>query len=90
MDREQIKELFQLLVYAYPRFEVSTQKIDAWARLMKGQDPEKVMNRAESYVKDNKFPPAFADLYERKNEAHSNDFLKKVERWKRDASKFRD
>lgn len=86
MNREQVKELFQLLVYTYPRFEVSTQKIDTWTRLMQGQDANKVMKRAENYVKDNKFPPSFAELYEKKIEAHSSDFLEKVEKWKQDAT----
>lgn len=85
MNREQVKELFKFLTYVYPNFEVSSEKLDVWTRLLRNQNPAKVMQKAEQHSLDNKFPPTIADLSERITEAHSNDFLKKVEQWKRDA-----
>lgn len=85
MDRENIKELFKLIVQIYPNFEVSTVKIDAWTRLMKSQNHERVMKRAERYVLENKFPPTIADLSERNIEARRDDFLEKARQWECEA-----
>ena len=65
MNRDNIKELFKLIVHIYPTFEVSTEKINTWTRLMKHQNYKRVMQRAERYVLENKFPPTIADLSER-------------------------
>lgn len=85
MDRENVKELFKLIVQVYPNFEVSTAKIDTWTRLMKNQKHDRVITRAERYVLENKFPPTIADLSERHIEARTDDFLEKARQWECDA-----
>lgn len=85
MNRENIKELFKLIVQVYSNFEVSTVKIDTWTRLMKNQNHERVMKRAERYVQENKFPPTIADLSERNIEARRDDFLEKARQWESEA-----
>lgn len=86
MNREKVFELLKLISDAYPHFDFDQGKIDNWSRLLKGQNPVVVMKNAERYVLENKFPPSLSDLREVKREAHSSDFLKKVEKWKGEAS----
>ena len=91
MNRKQVLELFKFLNSVYPKFmpdakEEQTYKVDTWTRLLRNQNPAKVMLRAERYALENKFPPTIADLSERITEAHGNDFLKKVEQWRVDAN----
>lgn len=66
MNREQVKEVFKILAYNYPKFEVSSEKIDFWLRFLKDQNPAVVMKKAESYVMNSAFPPTISDLRERK------------------------
>lgn len=86
MNRDQVKEVFKIVKSVYPHFEVNSEKVDIWARLLKDQDSSVVIRNTERYVTNNKFPPTIADLREVRLEAHSNDFLKKVEQWKDEAS----
>ncbi len=85
MTKRQVGELLKFLNDVYPNFEITQSRIDTWSRLLRNQDPVKVMKRAENHAISNKFPPSVADLSERKIEAHSSDFLDKVQQWKRDA-----
>lgn len=85
MTREEVKKLFKLIVMIYPHFEVTSSKLDTWTRLMKGQNPKRVMFMAERYAKTNRFPPTIADLSERIDETRNSDFLEKVKRWEREA-----
>lgn len=70
----------------YPQFEVDSDKLDNWTRLLKDQNPARVMRNAERYALDNKFPPTIADLREPNLEAHNNDFLRQVREWEANAS----
>lgn len=85
MNREDVKELFKLIRYIYPNFEVSSGKLDVWTRLLSDQDKEKVFRKAEQYSKQNKFPPTIADLSEVKRREHSDEILKKIEMWEKNA-----
>lgn len=85
MNREQVKEVFKLIVNVYPKFEVTSEKVDTWARLLKDQNPAVVMRNAEKYILDQKFPPTIADLRERRLAAHSNAHLEKVKQWEEKA-----
>ena len=85
MDREQVKEIFKLLKYSYPNFEVNSDKIDTWTRLLKDQNPAVVMRNTERYVLEQKFPPTISELRERRTESRKRDFLQKVEQWKGEA-----
>lgn len=85
MTKKQVVELFKLIVSVYPQFEVNQAKIDIWFRLMRNQNYERVMHRAERYIKTNKFPPTIADLREQVDETRNNDFLSKVAKWESEA-----
>lgn len=86
MDRNHVKEVFKVIKGVYPNFEVSSEKIDLWTRLLKDQNPAVVMRNTERYVLSQKFPPTIADLREVRLESHKSDFLKKVAKWESDAS----
>lgn len=85
MDRKQVIEVFKLLKSVYPNFDVSTEKVDIWTRLLKDQNPAIVMKNAERYVLTQKYPPTIADLRETNTESRSDDFLKKIRQWEREA-----
>lgn len=85
MTRDEVKELFKFLTYVYSNFEVSSEKLDVWTRLLRNQNAKRVMQRAERYALEHRFPPTIADLIERVTEVHRNDFLEKVQKWKEDA-----
>lgn len=85
MTRDEVKELFKFLTYVYSNFEVSSEKLDVWTRLLRNQNAKRVMRRAERHALEHRFPPTIADLTERVTEVHKNDFLEKVQKWKEDA-----
>lgn len=64
MKRDQVKDVFKIIAFAYPRFEVSSEKIDYWHKFLKDQDPAAVMKKAEKHIMNNVFPPTIADLRE--------------------------
>lgn len=90
MNREQTIELFKFLSDIYPTFlpdskQELTRKVNTWSNLMKDQDFNRVMWKAEQYAKQNKFPPTVADLSERTDHTRNNDFLERVKKWEREA-----
>lgn len=86
MTKRQVGEVLEFIKNMYPHFVVDQSKLDAWSYMLKNQDPDKVMKKAETYSMSNKFPPTIADLYEKRMESRRNDFLDKIEKWEREAS----
>lgn len=87
MNREDMKKVFKVIASVYPQFEVSTEKLDLWTRVMREHDPVGVLINAERYVLSNKFPPTIADIKAPpKSEAHSKSYLDKIKRWEAEAS----
>lgn len=87
MNREQVKEIFKILAYAYPKFEVSSEKIDFWLKYLKDQNPATVMRNTERYVLENKFPPSIADLRERQLESYSSNIINQIKEWEQNAAR---
>ncbi|MBU8770303.1 replicative helicase loader/inhibitor [Cytobacillus oceanisediminis] len=85
MTREQIKEVFKLLKYAYPQFEVTKEKVDMWTRLLKDQNPAVIMRNAEKFVLESKFPPSIADIRERNHAAYQSNILEQIKEWEKNA-----
>jgi len=85
MTRDDVKELFKLIVFVYPNFEVNSEKLNTWTRLMSDQRKDKVFRKAEKYVKTNRFPPTIADLSEVAREEYNNDIFNKIEMWEKNA-----
>lgn len=85
MTKREVAKVLAFLNSVYPNFEVTQNKIDAWTRLLKDQNPAVVMRNAERYALNQKYPPALSELREVKTEAKSNDFLKKLDEWERKA-----
>jgi hypothetical protein len=84
VNRDQVIELFKLLKSVYPSFEVSTPKVDSWARLMKKMDFERVMEKAEHHSLENKFPPTIAEIAAYAPE--KNEHLEKMRQWDEEAA----
>ena len=85
MTRDEVKELFKFLKYVYPNFEVSSEKVDIWHELMADQDFLRVMKKAKEFAKENRYPPAVADLYT--PQTPKNDFLKQYRQWLKEGEK---
>lgn len=83
MTKAEVLELFKLIKSIYPNFEVTQEKIDMWADVMKGMDFDRVMSRAKEHVTTNKFPPTIAEISAYAPE--KNNHLEKFEQWKREA-----
>ncbi len=62
MNREQVKELFKLLVNFYPTFEVTSEKVNAWHKFLQNYEAETIFTNTENHIYENKFPPTVADL----------------------------
>lgn len=82
MDREQVIQLFKLIKSVYPNFEVDTQKVDTWTRLMKDMDFKRVIAKAEEHVQTNKFPPTIAEISA--FAPPKNNTLEKMKQWERE------
>ena len=79
MTRNEVKQLFKFLKFVYPNFEVSSEKLDIWAELLADQDFESIIKRAKEFAKENRYPPAVADLYIPKPK--KNEYLVKYQQW---------
>lgn len=64
-------------------FEVTTEKVDSWTRLMKKMDFVRVMAKAEQHALENKFPPTIAEIAAFAPE--KNEHLEKMKRWEQEA-----
>lgn len=84
MTREEVIELFKVIKSVYPTFEVSSTKVDTWARMMHKMDFKRVMAKAEHHTMENKFPPTIAEIAAYAPE--KNNHLEKMKKWEREAS----
>jgi hypothetical protein len=62
MTRDELKNIFKLLVNVYPKFEVSSEKLNIWYEFLKDNDYQTVLRNTKEYVLSNPFPPSIADL----------------------------
>jgi hypothetical protein len=86
VTKEQVFELMKFLRNVFPSFDFDQDKLNTWHRLLKDQDPAKVMMKAEWFAIEQKFPPALADLRERKLSYQTN-ILSEIEEWERNAAR---
>lgn len=84
VTKADVLELFKLIKSVYPTFEVTQNKIDIWANVMKDMDFDRVTVRAKEHIATNKFPPTIAEISAYAPE--ENKHLEKVEKWKREAA----
>lgn len=87
MNRDQVKEVFKLIKNNYSQFEVTSEKVDIWHKMLKDQNPAVVMRNAERHILESKFAPVIADLRERKHEAYESNILEQIKEWEKDASR---
>jgi hypothetical protein len=71
MERDQVKQVFKTIKFAYPHFEVNAEKLDFWHQNLKDQNPASVMKKTEQHIKEKTFPPTIADLRARKEREDS-------------------
>jgi hypothetical protein len=62
MNREQVKSLFKRIKDFYGNFDVYSEKVDAWASVLKKYECEFVTNNLEQHILTNKFAPTISDL----------------------------
>lgn len=87
MNKNQMYDVLTFIKSVYPNFVVDQDKIDAWTRVMKDNNPVAVMKNAERYALENKYPPTIADIKAPpKKEAHTTSYLDKIKKWEAEAS----
>jgi len=83
VTKADVLELFKLIKSIYPTFEVTQEKIDIWANVMKKMDYERVIVRAREHFAENKFPPTIAEIAAYAPE--KNEHLEKMRQWEKEA-----
>ena len=86
MTKEQVFEVLSLIGNVYPNFEVTQEKINAWHRLLKDQNPAVIMKNAERHVLESRFVPTIADLREVYHPSYNNNVLEQMKQWEMEAS----
>lgn len=66
MTKTETLELLKLIKTYFEHFEIDQERLDAWARVLKPEDYEKIEANLIVYVKYNQFPPKVADLIKAK------------------------
>jgi len=84
MNRGDVKQLFKIISEIYPMFEVTTEKINTWTRLMKKMDLDRVMAKVDKHAMENKFSPTIAEIAAYPPE--KNEHLEKMQRWKEESA----
>lgn len=85
MTKKEVFELFKFIVSFYPHFEVTQEKIDNWALIMKDQNFDRVMFRVRKHVETEKFPPTPSELVETIDETRNKNFSDKVKHMESEA-----
>lgn len=85
MNRDNVVQMFKFIKSVYPFFEVTTEKVDHWAYIMRKMDFERVMNKLEQHALENKFAPSIAEITAYPPE--KNNHLEEMESWKKEAAK---
>jgi hypothetical protein len=85
VTKTQVFELMAFLKHVFPSFDFDQDKLNTWHRLLKDQDPARVMKVAERFALEQKFPPVIADLRERKFN-YQTDILSEIKGWERNAT----
>ncbi|WP_446662987.1 replicative helicase loader/inhibitor [Geobacillus sp. CCR] len=62
MTRDEVKQIFKIIAYVYPNFEVSSEKVDVWHELLADEPFENALHNVKRHVKQKPFPPTIADL----------------------------
>ncbi|WP_419954782.1 hypothetical protein ACN6MT_03220 [Neobacillus niacini] len=87
MNRNQVKDVLRLIKNNYHQFEVTTDKIDDWTRMLSDQNPAVVMRNVEKHILECRFPPVISDLIERKHESFESNILQQLREWEKNAAR---
>lgn len=68
MTKAETLELLKLIKTYYEHFEVDQSKLDAWAKILKPENYERIEANLIVYVKNNQFPPKVSDLLNQKKD----------------------
>lgn len=84
MTRDEVIQLFKFLKNIYPNFEVTSEKVDIWAKMMQKMDFKRVMARAEQHATESPFPPTIAEIaaYAPEKNVH----LEQIRQWEKEAA----
>ncbi|HDR7875932.1 MULTISPECIES: replicative helicase loader/inhibitor [Bacillus cereus group] len=72
MDRKSVIKLFSLLTSSYDMFEVTSEKVDLWSKMLEDQDARLVFEKAAHHIKTEQYPPSISQLREQKREHVAN------------------
>ncbi|MFA2556153.1 replicative helicase loader/inhibitor [Bacillus paranthracis] len=72
MDRKSVIKLFSLLTSSYDMFEVTSEKVELWSKMLEDQDARLVFEKAAHHIKTEQYPPSISQLREQKREHVAN------------------
>ncbi|MGR5914590.1 hypothetical protein ACT7DA_20990 [Bacillus pacificus] len=61
-----------LLTSSYDMFEVTSEKVDLWSKMLEDQDARLVFEKAAHHIKTEQYPPSISQLREQKREHVAN------------------
>lgn len=85
MDKESVKEVFKIIKSVYPSFEVTSEKLNVWTRLLKNQDKDTVIKNTEDYAANNRFPPTISELRQEERKERDKSYIDKIKEWEQNA-----
>ncbi|MGH0417501.1 hypothetical protein [Bacillus cereus] len=72
MDRKSVIKLFSLLTSSYDMFEVTSEKVELWSKMLEDQDARLVFEKTAHHIKTEQYPPSISQLREQKREHVAN------------------
>lgn len=85
MDKENVKEVFKIIKSVYPSFEVTSEKLNVWTRLLSDQEADVVIKNTESYAANNRFPPTISELRQENRKERDKSYIDKIKEWENNA-----
>lgn len=62
MEKEQAKEILEMISGAYTQFELDPARVKVWTKQLLEMDYGHVVYNFEKYIKSEKWPPTIADI----------------------------
>jgi len=62
VDKQEIGNIFGLIITAYENIKLTEEKLSLWAELLADLDYQATLTATKKYIQANKFPPTIADI----------------------------
>jgi hypothetical protein len=83
MTGDQTYSILKHIAAAYPRFEITEQRLEVWHEYLQNMPYEQVLAKVKHHIASEKFPPSIAEISVQPRQ--KNEFLEELKEWERDA-----